>query len=65
MSHDALGSGPPILLLHSGVCDRRMWRPQVDARRARYSVDRPKPDQSVEQPPTLAVVDDSLPAVGL
>lgn len=31
MSHDALGSGPPILLLHSGVCDRRMWRPQVES----------------------------------
>jgi len=31
MSYDALGSGPPILLLHSGVCDRRMWRPQVES----------------------------------
>ena len=31
MSHDDLGSGPPILLLHSGVCDRRVWRPQVEA----------------------------------
>ncbi|MBA3232776.1 MAG: alpha/beta hydrolase [Propionibacteriales bacterium] len=29
MSHDVLGSGPPIVLLHSGVCDRRMWTPQV------------------------------------
>lgn len=29
MSHDVLGSGPPLLLLHAGVCDRRMWRPQV------------------------------------
>ena len=36
-----------------------------DAARTRYSVDRPKPDQSVEQPPTLAVVDDNLPTVGL
>ena len=36
-----------------------------DTMRTRYSVDRPKPDHSVEQPPTLAVVDDNLPAVGL
>ena len=36
-----------------------------DTVRTRYSVDRPKPDQSVEQPPTSAVVGDSLPAVGL
>lgn len=32
MSHDEMGSGsPPILLLHSGVCDRRMWRSQVES----------------------------------
>ena len=36
-----------------------------DTVRTRYSVDRPKPDQSVEQPPTLAVVDDPQPVVGL
>lgn len=29
MSHDALGAGAAVLLLHAGVCDRRMWRPQV------------------------------------
>lgn len=29
MAYDDEGSGPPVLLLHSGVCDRRMWRPQV------------------------------------
>ena len=36
-----------------------------DTVRTRYTVDRPKPDQAVEQPPTLTVVDDNLPAVGL
>ena len=36
-----------------------------DTVRTRYSVDRPKPDKSVEQPPSLSVVDDSRPAVGL
>lgn len=30
MAYDDSGSGPPVLLLHSGVCDRRMWSGQVD-----------------------------------
>jgi 3-oxoadipate enol-lactonase len=31
MAYDDEGSGPPVLLLHSGVCDRRMWQRQVAA----------------------------------
>ncbi|MEH1127694.1 alpha/beta fold hydrolase [Micromonospora sp. CPCC 206061] len=31
LAHDAAGSGPPVLLLHSTVCDRRMWDPQLPA----------------------------------
>ncbi|MFF1477500.1 alpha/beta fold hydrolase [Streptomyces sp. NPDC058301] len=31
LSHDVAGSGPAVLLLHSTVCDRRMWDPQVPA----------------------------------
>ncbi|MFD9565155.1 alpha/beta fold hydrolase [Streptomyces sp. NPDC059994] len=31
LSHDVVGSGPAVLLLHSTVCDRRMWDPQVPA----------------------------------
>jgi 3-oxoadipate enol-lactonase len=31
LSHDRTGSGPAVLLLHSTVCDRRMWDPQVAA----------------------------------
>ncbi|GLV86042.1 alpha/beta hydrolase [Streptomyces lavendulae subsp. lavendulae] len=34
LSHDAAGSGPALLLLHSGVCDRRMWDPQWEALQA-------------------------------
>lgn len=26
--HDSAGDGPAVLLLHSSVCDRRMWDPQ-------------------------------------
>ncbi|MBO1336923.1 alpha/beta fold hydrolase [Streptomyces sp. VRA16 Mangrove soil] len=28
LAHDAAGTGPALILLHSGVCDRRMWDPQ-------------------------------------
>ncbi|MFK8909116.1 alpha/beta fold hydrolase [Streptomyces sp. YS-3] len=31
LSHDVAGSGPAVLLLHSTVCDRRMWEPNVPA----------------------------------
>jgi 3-oxoadipate enol-lactonase len=29
LAHEVTGSGPAVLLLHSMVCDRRMWEPQV------------------------------------
>ncbi|WFB05847.1 alpha/beta hydrolase [Streptomyces sp. LX-29] len=28
LSHDVSGDGPTLVLLHSSVCDRRMWDPQ-------------------------------------
>ncbi|AGL17821.1 alpha/beta fold hydrolase [Actinoplanes sp. N902-109] len=31
LAHDVSGSGSPVLLLHSTVCDRRMWDPQIAA----------------------------------
>src|SRR5262245_29806374 len=31
LTHDVTGDGFPVLLLHSTVCDRRMWDPQVPA----------------------------------
>src|SRR3954451_3391373 len=31
LSHDAAGDGPALVLLHSGVCDRRMWDAQWPA----------------------------------
>ena len=27
---EVVGSGAPVVFLHSNVCDRRMWRPQLD-----------------------------------
>ncbi|MCW6008334.1 alpha/beta hydrolase [Micromonospora sp. CPCC 205371] len=31
LAHDLVGDGPALLLLHSTVCDRRMWDPQLPA----------------------------------
>lgn len=31
LAHDVTGTGPPVVLLHSTVCDRRMWGPQWPA----------------------------------
>lgn len=31
IAYDEAGSGPTVVLLHSTVCDRRMWDPQVPA----------------------------------
>src|SRR3954451_10727733 len=26
--HEIAGDGPPVLLIHAGICDSRMWEPQ-------------------------------------
>ncbi|MFD9367771.1 alpha/beta fold hydrolase [Streptomyces sp. NPDC060020] len=31
LAYDASGDGPAVVLLHSAVCDRRMWEPQWSA----------------------------------
>jgi 3-oxoadipate enol-lactonase len=42
IAHDLDGSGPTVVLLHSSVCDRRMWLSQADALLAAgYQVLRP------------------------
>jgi 3-oxoadipate enol-lactonase len=38
MAYDEAGDGDPVLLLHSGVADRRMWQPQWDAFVERFRV---------------------------
>ena len=35
---DGVPGGPPIVCLHAGVCDRRMWTPQLESLRARHRV---------------------------
>ena len=41
LAHDDDGSGRAVVLLHSGICDRRMWEPQAAALRATHRVIRP------------------------
>lgn len=36
LAYDANGTGPPVLLLHAGIHDRRMWEPHWDALASRF-----------------------------
>lgn len=36
LAFDSIGSGPPVLFLHSGLADRHMWQPQLSAFSERY-----------------------------
>ncbi|WP_326549641.1 alpha/beta fold hydrolase [Micromonospora sp. NBC_01813] len=36
ISYDEIGDGPPVLLIHAGIADRRMWRAQLAALRDRH-----------------------------
>ena len=35
---ESAGSGEPIIFIHAGVADRRMWGPQVEAFSSSYHV---------------------------
>jgi pimeloyl-ACP methyl ester carboxylesterase len=36
--YDALGAGHPLVLVHAGICDRRMWAPQLAPFAAHFRV---------------------------
>ncbi|GIJ28657.1 alpha/beta hydrolase [Micromonospora qiuiae] len=38
LAYDDTGSGSPVVLLHAGIADRRMWRKQIDALATRHRV---------------------------
>ncbi|MGW4465482.1 alpha/beta fold hydrolase [Micromonospora sp. NPDC004704] len=38
LAYDDLGDGTPVVLLHAGIADRRMWRGQVEALAGRHRV---------------------------
>ena len=41
LAHEVSGSGPPVLLLHAGVADRRMWDPLLPELSHRFMIIRP------------------------
>lgn len=41
IAYDAAGDGPPLLLLHAGIVDRRMWDPVWGSLTARFHAIRP------------------------
>ena len=41
IAYDDAGTGHPLLLVHAGIVDRRMWDPVWDALVARFRVIRP------------------------
>jgi pimeloyl-ACP methyl ester carboxylesterase len=41
ISYDTEGDGPPLLLLHAGIVDRRMWDPVWESLTARFHAVRP------------------------
>ncbi|WCN81081.1 alpha/beta fold hydrolase [Micromonospora sp. LH3U1] len=38
IAYDEAGTGSPVVLLHAGIADRRMWRGQLSALAARHRV---------------------------
>ncbi|GIE46701.1 alpha/beta hydrolase [Amorphoplanes nipponensis] len=72
ISHDVAGDGPTVVLLHSTVCDRRMWDSQVPVlAEAGYRVvrcdfrgfgDTPVPDRSTSDADDVIALLDALGA---
>jgi 3-oxoadipate enol-lactonase len=66
LAHDVTGSGPAVVLLHSMVCDRRMWDPQVPALAAAgYGVVRCDLRGFGESPPPTGPYDDAADVLAL
>ncbi|HVE97764.1 MAG TPA: alpha/beta hydrolase [Mycobacteriales bacterium] len=62
------GSGSPLVLLHGGLCDRRVWREQVDLLADRYTVitwDAPGCGESEDPPATFTLADYATCLAGL
>lgn len=60
ISFDKIGSGPPIVFLHSGLANRTMWEPQLSALSDRYTcylVDSPGYGESADPPSPFSYSD--------
>lgn len=69
LAYERAGQGPPVVLLHAGIADRRMWDAQVPALAARHMVvrydlrgfgDSPMPDLPFAHHDDLAGLLDAL-----
>lgn len=66
LAHDVTGSGPAVVLLHSMICDRRMWEPQVSALAAAgFQVVRPDLGGFGESPLPTGPYDDAADVLAL
>ena len=66
LSHDDVGDGPAVLLLHSTVADRRMWNPQLPALAgAGFRVVRCDLSGFGDSPAPAGPYDDGLDVIGL
>ncbi len=60
LAHQITGDGPAVVLLHSSVCDRRMWNPQWDLLvGARFRVIRPDFQGFGETPAPTSAFDEA------
>jgi 3-oxoadipate enol-lactonase len=69
LARDVAGAGPPLLLLHAGVCDARSWAPLVDRLGGRFRTIAPDapgfgrtplPDRPVDEVGELVALLDEL-----
>jgi pimeloyl-ACP methyl ester carboxylesterase len=60
IAYERVGEGPPLVLVHGGAVDGRMWRPQLAALADEFTVvawDEPGAGRSSDVPATLAIAD--------
>ena len=60
IAYERVGEGPPLVLVHGGAVDARMWRPQLAALADEFTVvawDEPGAGRSSDVPATFALAD--------
>ncbi|MGH3100289.1 MAG: alpha/beta fold hydrolase, partial [Thermoleophilia bacterium] len=60
IAYERAGEGPPLVLVHGGAVDARMWRPQLAALADEFTVvawDEPGAGRSSDVPATFAMAD--------
>ena len=60
IAYERAGEGPPLVLVHGGAVDARMWRPQLAALADEFTVvawDEPGAGRSSDVPATFVLAD--------